>query len=155
PVSRQGETLWYDVNGARALVKLQSGAAVGELAALRSGEQTGTVRYRDPQVGYSFTIPAGWMFHSRPAGGGTGTAVDLFDPESHGDWIIIACKKKKTAPDEIPKELQQGADVFKRDRRPNLSPSTVVHYKIGGHEALSLVAEAGGWTTETIWVQSE
>jgi hypothetical protein len=155
PASPNGETLWYDVNGVRALVKIQSGTATGELAALRSGKQFGTVSYRDPQVGYSFTVPAGWMFHSRPATTPPGTSVDLLDPESH-DWIIIAAKPKKTAPDKIVEELQQGAEVFARDRRSNLNPILTMSHKVAGHEALTWVGESpNGRKTETIWVQSE
>ena len=154
PVSGH-EMLWYDVNGPRALVKIQSGAAIGELAALRSGKQTGTIAFRDPQVGYSFTIPAGWIFHSRPSSSPPGTSVDLLDPESH-DWIIIAAKPKKTAPEQVVEELQQGAEAFIRDRRSNLPAGSLSRRKIGGHEALTWMSEAvNGRVTETIWVQSE
>ena len=155
PASAIGETLWYDVSGVRALVKIHSGTATGELAALRSGKQSGTVSYRDPQVGYSFTIPAGWMFHSRPATSPPGTSVDLLDPDSH-DWIIIAAKQKRTAPEQIADELQRGADAFIQDRRSAMSTVRLFRHQLAGHQALTWVGESpNGRRTETIWVQSE
>jgi hypothetical protein len=155
PGSLRGETLWYDVNGVRALVKIQSGTATGELAALRSGKQFGTVSFRDPQVGYSFTVPAGWMFHSRPAASPPATSVDLLDPDSH-DWIIISAKPKKTAPEDIVKELRQGAETFMRGGRFNMSPTLTLSNKVGGHQAFTWLAESPkAQMTEIIWVQSE
>ena len=60
-ISFSGETLWIATNGARPLIKIESGAARGELTALRTTEASGTTSYRDPLAGFSFTLPPGWM----------------------------------------------------------------------------------------------
>lgn len=156
PMSESGETLWYGVDGARPLVKMESGAAKGELASLRTAEQIGTTSYRDPQAGYSFMVPAGWIPHPRAAFNGPGTSVDLLDPESHA-WVIISGKQKKTKPDQIALELQQGADQRLRDRPLAVSKGPVSHLRLGGHAALTWKGERedNGMVQYVTWVQSE
>jgi hypothetical protein len=165
PVGPAGEVLWIAVDGARPLVKIESGASKGELASLRTAEQIGTSSYRDPQVGYSFTVPAGWIFHPRGSYSPPGTSVDLLDPESQV-WVVISAKPKRTDPDKIEAELMTGA-LEERARQvsaqdppdPDPSRGTLTNGHVGGHASLSRITrhtrnghtEVGYMT----WIQSE
>jgi hypothetical protein len=157
-VNGAGQWLWYATDGARALVKMQVGEFSGELTGLRTGEQLGTTSFRDPQVGFSFTVPSGWTFHSRPSFSGPATSVDLLDPDFQV-MVTISFKSKKTAPENIQQELVTGA-VDKENLRPNLvTPGTLEIGQIGGHPSIEWIGERTGpegkivrWTT---WMQSE
>ena len=162
PVGEAGETLWYGVNGARPLVKIESGSFRGELASLRTGEQIGTTSYRDPQVGYSFTVPAGWVFHPRASFSPPGTSVDLLDPESQV-WVVISGKSKRTDLRRIDAELMDGA----RERMGQAAGQpgvfkirgSLLNERVGGHASLSWIADhfANGRKSVTYltWIQSE
>src|SRR5262249_50058244 len=88
PVSDAGESLWYGATGAHPLVKMESGENRGELASLRTNDQLGATGYRDPQVGYSFVVPAGWVFHPRGSFNPPGTSVDLVDPDTRISVVV-------------------------------------------------------------------
>ena len=163
PISEAGETLWYGTTGVRPLVKIESGGFRGELASLRTAEQIGTSSYRDPQVGYSFTVPAGWVVHPRSSYSPPGTSVDLLDPESQV-WVVVSGKSKKTDSSRIDAELEAGAaDRLRQEKEqgqdsPFRGP-TLTHGKVGGHAALSRIAyhtnngrKSVGYLT---WIQSE
>jgi len=153
-----GQSLWYAVDGTRPLVKMQVAELTGELTSLRTGEQMGTTSFRDPVIGYSFTVPAGWMYHSRTASGGPATSVDLLDPELQV-FVTISCKSKKTAPENIEEELVTGA-LNEQNLRPGLeTKGAIEHGQIGGHRCVTWIGERTGpegkvvrWTT---WIQSE
>jgi tetratricopeptide (TPR) repeat protein len=162
PVPAAGETLWFGASGARPLVKIESGQFRGELASLRTAEQIGTSSYRDPQVGYSFTVPAGWIFHPRSSFNPPGTSVDLLDPEARV-LVVISAKSKETERNRIDRELQAGAlERLKTTRR------SLKHYalrgamtrgQLGGHASIAWIADytAKGrkWVEYLTWVQSD
>jgi hypothetical protein len=152
----EGETLWYAVDGARPLVKIQSGDAVGELTSLRTSEPTGTSTFRDPQVGYSFTVPAGWIYHSRAAVSGVGTSLDLLDPDSQ-TLVVISAHSRKTPPEQIEAELRAGAEQPEAGYAVALKTTLAMHL-IGGHRAITVIRpdqSGGAGIAYTTWVQSE
>jgi hypothetical protein len=160
--SAAGETLWYATDGARPLVRIETGGARGELTSLRTAEQSGTTSYRDPQVGYSFTVPSGWIFHPRASFNPPGTTVDLFDPGSQV-WVIISGKSRQTGRDGIDAELQAGAAQRLRSSKRGANDYTLrgpmQNGRIGGHQSLAWTAnyvENGHKRVEhLIWIQSE
>lgn len=150
--------LWYAMTGARPLVKMQVGPFTGELTSLRSGEPKGSTSYRDPFVDFSFTVPSGWIFHSRAGFNGPATSVELLDPDLQV-FATISFKSKKTDPAKIQDELLLGV-VEEQRLRPNLTTrGAIEHGEIGGHPTVSWIGERSGvegkivrWTT---WIQSE
>ena len=163
PGPSHGETLWYGVDGARPLVKMDLSGDVGELVSLGTASHAGTSSYRDPKVGYSFTVPAGWVFHSRTAFNGPGDSVDLLDPDSQV-WVVVSAKPQKTASADIERALRTGAEERFANSRRGLSGYTIRVgaerlWRLGGHQALTWIAdytEGGERMTEYItWVQSE
>jgi hypothetical protein len=161
-VADGGESLWYAASGARPLVKIESGNFRGELASLRTAEQIGTSSYHDPQAGYSFAIPAGWVFHPRGSFNPPGTSVDLLDPDAQV-WVVISGKSKRTAKEGIHSELAAGVQERKqmlRGKLPNFAiRGSMRHAPVGGHEALGWIADYTNkgrkWVEFMTWVQSE
>ena len=157
-VDAGGESFWFDAAGAHALVKMQAGAATGELTSLQTGAPKGSGAYRDPAVGVSFTVPAGWLLHPRPAYNGPATSVDLLDPEL--DVVVIfSFKSKRTASENIEQELLAGAQVEQAQRPALMQHPDLKKGQIGGRASISWAGERDGpegkiirWTT---WVQSE
>jgi hypothetical protein len=152
------QLLWYAVDGARPLVKMQVGPSVGELTSVRTGESQGATSYRDPAVGFSFAVPAGWVYHSRPGSTGEGTSVDLLDPDLEV-LVTIAFKAKKTASAEIEKELMAGA-LTEQGLRPQLATKGELQKgQIGGRASVTWIGERDGpegrVVRMTTWVQSE
>ncbi len=148
----EGETLWYSTTGARPLIRMEFGELRGELTSLRTSEPQGTTTYRDIGTGFSFSLPAGWIYHARAAIGGDGNSVDLIDPESQ-TVIVISGKSKRTAPENIAAELQQGAEQ-RRDKSLHSQTSS----RLGGHEALTWIGNRDEHTRRVgyiTWVQSE
>jgi Tetratricopeptide repeat len=165
PGLEPGDTLWYGVHGARPLVKIErSGTIRAELASLGTAHQTGTRTHLDPRVGYSFTVPAGWIYHPRLTfQADSGTSVDLVDPDSHV-WAIISAKPQETAGSEIQKALEAGADQRLAEntrvwRDYTVRPGSRRTWLLGGRMALTWIAdytESGAPRVEYItWVQSE
>jgi hypothetical protein len=154
PRTNNGETLWYAVEGARPLVKIEAGPARGELTALRTGEPTGITSYHDSQVGYSFTLPAGWLYHARKPMDGEGSSVDLIDPDSQ-TLVVIAGKSKRTDPANIVPELDAGAKAL-LGRAPGNSTRSYELHTVGGHQAITWVQNHGnGRVGYATWVQSQ
>ncbi len=148
----EGETLWYSTTGARPLVRMEFGALRGELTSLRTSEPQGTTSYRDIGTGFSFSLPAGWIYHARTAVAGDGNSVDLIDPESQ-TVIVISGKSKHTAPEDIAAELQRGAEQ-RRDKSQHSQTSV----RLGGHQALTWIGNRDEHTRRVgyiTWVQSE
>jgi hypothetical protein len=130
PWGPDGETLWYGADGARPLIKMESGAARGELAGMRTGEPSATV-YRDVSAGYSFTVPAGWIYHARTGiANRTTGSVDLIDPDSQ-TVVIISGHPQKTDPARIDADLQALAAG-----RPS-ADQTLTAGTLGGHKSLT------------------
>ncbi len=125
-------------------MKIESGAFIGELASLRTAEQIGTSSYRDPEVGYSFTLPAGWVFHPRGSYNPPGTSVDLIDYESQVR-VVISGKSKRTGADQIEGELQSGATERLGSRSRKVKSyklrGPMKHERLGGHAALTAIAD--------------
>ena len=156
PVASQ--LLWYAVDGARTLVKMQVGGASGELTSVQTGQSQGATTYRDPAVGFSFAVPAGWVYHSRPATSGTATSVDLLDPDLEV-VVTISFKAKKTAAADIEPELMAGV-VAEQQLRPALQTRGQVEKgQIGGRASVTWTGEREGaegkMVRMTTWVQSE
>ena len=159
PADSTPQVLWYGVDGARPLVKMQAAGHTGELASLRTGEQMGTSSYRDPVIGYSFSVPAGWVYHSRAAFNGPATSVDLLDPEFQVR-VTISGKSQKTPKESIHDILVAGAVQAQQTSGTGLVTSSPFQSgKVGDHESLTWVAEQNGPDDHTIryttWVQSE
>jgi hypothetical protein len=154
PRTNDGETLWYALDGARPLVKIEAGTARGELTALRTSEPTGITSYHDSQVGYSFTLPAGWLYHARKPMDGEGSSVDLIDPESQ-TLVVIAGKSKHTNPQNIVTELDAGAKALLGRAAGNSTRSYELH-SVGGHQAITWVQDhANGRVGYATWIQSQ
>ncbi len=160
-IAGAGEVLWYGATGARPLVKIASGQFRGELASLRTAEQIGTTSYRDPQVGYSFTVPAGWVFHPRGSFNPPGTSVDLLDPEGEVS-VVISGKGKETETNRIDRELQTGAVErlqTSRKMKGYTLRGSMTRGQLGGHPSLSWIADytrqGRKWVELITWVQSE
>jgi hypothetical protein len=152
------QVLWYAVDGGRPLVKMQVGPSVGELTSVQTGGAHGATSYRDPAVGFSLAVPAGWVYHSRPGSKGEGTSVDLVDPDLEV-LVVISFKAKKTAPAEIENELMAGA-LAEQSARPQLTTrGPLVKGQIGGRASLTWIGERDGPEGKvvrmTTWVQSE
>jgi len=150
--------LWYAVDGSRPLVRMQVGQAVGELTSVRTGESQGATSYRDPAVGFSFAVPAGWVYHARPSSAGAGTSVDLLDPDFEV-MVTIAFKPKKTAPEKIKEELLAGV-AAEQALRPALETRVEVEEgRVGGRASVTWIGERDGPEGRvrrmTTWVQSE
>jgi hypothetical protein len=135
---------------------MESGTAKGELASRRTAEQIGTTSYRDLQAGYSFTVPAGWVFHSRSSFNGPGTSVDVIDPESPAS-VIITGKSQKTDPKLIELELMAGVEQRKLNRPEFTTRGLTTDWLLGGHRAITWIADnpANGRVQYLTWVQSE
>jgi hypothetical protein len=149
--SPEGETLWYSTDPTRALVKIEFGPARGELTGLRTGESKGTTSFRDVTTGFSFTVPPGWLHHARNAIMNVGSSVDLIDPDSQ-TVVVVSGRSKRTPPENIEKELQQGAEPR---RFPGHTESSG---RVGGHQALTVTGsrpETPDRVRYTTWVQSE
>jgi hypothetical protein len=161
-VSRAGETFWYGATGARPLVRIESGRFLGELASLRTAEQIGTSSYHDPEAGYSFTVPAGWIFHPRGSFNPPGTSVDLLDPDARA-WLVISGKAKVTDRDQIEPELLAGAEERLHQRQRAAKNyglrGSMQHGQMGGHASISWTADyivnGRKWVEYLAWVQSE
>jgi tetratricopeptide (TPR) repeat protein len=153
-----GQTLWYAVDGARPLVKMQVGNYTGELTNLRTGAQLSATTFHDPQIGLSFTVPAGWIYHSRTAVNGPATSIDLLDPELQV-MVVISFKSKTTAAANIEAELLAGLADTQNERLALTTKGELEHSKIGGHPSLTWIGERPGPDGRvvriTTWIQSE
>jgi hypothetical protein len=152
PWANEGETLWYGQGGVRPLVRIEFGAARGELTSLSAGDPQGTRSYRDVSAGFSFTLPPGWIYHARNAIAKEGSSVDLIDPESQ-TVVIIAGRSKHTDPAAIDAEIEKGAET-----RMAGVPHQDTWSRIGGHRALTRAGGRDGRTSRVswiTWVQSE
>jgi hypothetical protein len=164
PGPELGDTLWYGVEGARPLVKIQRFVTMkGELVSLGTTDQSGSRSYRDPQVGYSFTVPPGWVFHPRPPFSGVGTSVDLVDPESTV-WSIVSARPNVAATDDIAKELEAGAEARLAESISawpdyTIRPGSRRTWLLDGRQALSWIADYTEGKMARVeyitWVQSE
>lgn len=123
-----------------------------------------SVHYVDPDVGYSFTAPNGWIFHTRrPYNGGPGECTDFQDPENQGQAIICA-KGDIAASSNIDSRLSAGelAIVKSRlERSPDyvLRPGSPSFGWLEGQRTLTILADytitSVAWTEWTTWVETE
>jgi hypothetical protein len=156
PRPPEGETFWYAVDGARPLVKIQSGNAFGELTSLRTGDPKGTSTFRDSQVGYSLSVPAGWIYHARAAVSGEGTSLDLIDPDSQ-TLIVVSAHSVPMQADRIEAALRAGAEAAEPKDSSDPQRSSTMR-TLGGHPALTVIQRdprPGQGIAYTTWVQSE
>ena len=58
------QTFWYSTDANRYLVKFEAEGIVAELADIAFRNPNETVAYRDPDFGFSLTVPPGW-YHGR------------------------------------------------------------------------------------------
>jgi hypothetical protein len=153
-----GQVLWYGVDGARPLVKMQVGASTGELTSVQTGESHGATSYRDPAAGFSVAMPAGWVYHARPGSTGGATSVDLLDPELEV-LVTISFKAKKTAAAEIEAELLAGALTEQQLRTALQTRGELEKGHVGGRASVTWIGERvgpeGRVVRMTTWVQSE
>ncbi len=159
-----GDTLYYAVNGAHSLVKIErSGTTLGELVSVGSEERATARSYRDPKVGYSLAIPPGWYFHARPAINGPSDNADLFDPDFR-IVILISSKSESTRREDIERVLRDRSDpvVSQRDAtrtQYSVRPQSRRSWRLGDAMAYSWMADFRVGViphTEYItWVQTE
>jgi hypothetical protein len=169
PMPSDGETYWIAREGRRPVVKIAFGGLQGELTSLRSGEAQGASTYRDVAVGYSFSVPQGWIAHGRRTMDGNGSSVDLIDPGSQ-TFVIVSGKSVHINAADIPAALRSRVDnlMQRSSSGPNLARKIapdddrgalalgLTGRTIAGHKALTLTAESGpGRIRYTTWVQSE
>ena len=63
-IYNQQEFLWFSTDANRYFVKFEGEGIVGELADIAYRNPNETVVYRDPDFGFSLTVPTGW-YHGR------------------------------------------------------------------------------------------
>jgi len=121
--------------------------------------------HTDPDLGYSFTLPHGWSFKTRPPySGGPGNCTDFEEPE-HQFIARICAKPVATGSRDIERKLREGlaghiADFRNgqyRDYALRAGSPTLSHF--GSWPALSIVADfhqrSAAIVESTTWVQSE
>jgi hypothetical protein len=122
-----------------------------------------SIHYRDPGMGFSFTVPAGWSIHPRAPSKGPGRCADVQDPENKAT-IVVCAKPVRTALEAINERLVRGEVELVQLRRSSwpdftLRQSSPTAFWRGESRILTILADytlgADRMTEWTTWVQSE
>jgi hypothetical protein len=137
------QTYWVGVDGARPLVRFQTGTAGFELLAVSNTELA--FPFMNPTLGVLIQPSAGWNF-ARAISFLTTDMVDLSDAEGRAR-AYVWMTRMSVAPgqiaevlrDSVPEKMSQRQELGLENYR--LRMGSTVSRLIGGHQAISCIAE--------------
>ena len=140
------QTFWYSADEHRYLVKFEAGGVVAELAAIRQSKAGQSTTYQDPTLGFSLTLPWGWMLdRNQKDTDKSGGAYVLLDSEATAVTQLTVRPIKDLKP-EAQKSVRAWADVMvvdgmKRIKDLAIRQDSWSERQIGGHPAVSVTAD--------------
>ena len=147
-----GQTFWIGVEGARPLVKFQSGSVEADLVKVWGPENP----LLDALT--ALTKAAGGRLANRGVGPGKSTTMNVSLP--HTFSLDVVSRNIHTPPAEIPQALQRllAAKTAERHAKPQLDyvvrPGSLQTRLIGGQQALSCLLDNTQSSTDNQWFQT-
>ncbi len=135
------QTFFIATGPRRELVKIEApGLTVGLVETLERRADEPVV-YRDPDVDFSVTLPAGWHVYPPCPASKVPVSVQLIDPEAE---VQLACVEAATLPDgePTPRSLAQGSIDYNRRGIAGLEvdEESWNQRQVAGHPAISWVS---------------
>lgn len=134
-ISALGQTFWFGIDGARPLVKFQSGNVEADLVKVW-GPGSGL------DAAVAFLKTAGWNVDNRYMAGATGSGT-FFSPQ--GNFVVtVRMTKVHTAASDIAEALRQVIpDEVKRGQGTDFKvrPDSIQYRTINGQQALSYISD--------------
>ena len=154
-MSKIGQTFWIGVEGARPLVKFQSGNVEAELV------KVWTINVGDEVM--KFAIAAGWGDPNASAPWtqqGAESEEYIDNPDNRQQRISVTVKKLYTPKAEIAQALQKAMATRTKASGDRLRPESVEAFEIGGKQALRCEVGPGPiaeefQTTYYVWIRTE
>jgi tetratricopeptide (TPR) repeat protein len=139
--SSASEKYWVSTDSAHLVIKRQSDDTVEELSALPGTAPEESV-YSSDKIGYTFTVPAGWMLKESSAGN-----PDLYDLNALATVSLVLCPCTSNAgtPEGLRMEAEKQA---KNQEEKNLKvrPQSWQTRHVGGRDAVSWIADTDSST---------
>jgi hypothetical protein len=151
-----GQTFWIGVEGARPLVKFQSGNVEAELVKVWSTNVLDSVLafattagWRNPDTSPFFP----WMWQ------GAESMASIHNPDDNHQNVNVTVRKLYTPKAEIAQALQKSMADGTKGNGETVRPESVETFEIGGQQALRCVVDTsdGGRsiTLYYVWIRTE
>lgn len=158
----QSETYWISSDPSHYLVKLEEGAMMtAVLSAIGRSDQSSV--YRNDKLGIALNLPAGWTAEEAASLEPKKQMVQLVDADSQAIVTLSIEPRKLTTPPTLAGMRIEAERNYKQPQFPkqDLRPDTWQTRQVGGHPALSWVADSVGMfgniplVLYTTWVRSD
>jgi tetratricopeptide (TPR) repeat protein len=158
----QSQTYWISTDPSRYLVKLEQGSMMTALlSAIGRSDQSSV--YRNEKLGISLNLPAGWTAEDAASFEPTKQAVQLLDSDSQALVTLSIEPRKLTTPPTLAGMRIEAERSSKSPQFPDqkLRPDTWQQRQVGGHPALSWIADTSDMLSKTpmvlytTWVRSD
>jgi tetratricopeptide (TPR) repeat protein len=158
----QSLTYWISTDASRYLVKTEQGSMMtAVLSAIGRSDQSSV--YRNDKLGISLNLPAGWTAADAASLDATKQAVQLLDSDSQAIVTLSIEPRKLTTPPTLAGMRIEAERNNKSPQFPEqkLRPDTWQERQVGGHPALSWVADTSDMLSKmpsvlyTTWVRSD
>ena len=147
PLPTINQTLWYTTDAHHYLVQIESAGATIGLEQLGLSKPGKTRIYKDDQMGYSFSVPAGWYYYPTTSGDGPKCFV-LLDPEEFAINFVGVWKKEKKDDKQADgkKAVRDSAEQAVTARTKELKnykirPDSWKEFTVGGLPAVSVIGD--------------
>jgi hypothetical protein len=158
-LARMNQTFWFAADASRRLVKFEANNVVAELQNVRAPGIHSTTNYEHSKIGYTLTLPPGWLTADMPAP----ENLLLADPEMAGLVYIWATRSaveknaiERRLREDVEEKIKTRLQEFKDYKvRPETSqPRQIGQYK--GFSCLADFADRGQPMAEYLtWIRSE
>jgi tetratricopeptide (TPR) repeat protein len=158
----QSQTYWISTDPSRYLVKLEQGSMMTALLSAISRSDQSSV-YRNEKLGISLNLPPGWTAEDAASFEPAKQAVQLLDSDSQAIVTLTIEPRKLTTPPTLAGMRSEAEKNNKSPQFPDqkLRPDTWQQRQVGGHPALSWVADTSDMLSKTpmvlytTWVRSD